>query len=242
MSRSKVNKDLFRSIWMQLATVTCWLLWSGYSEDHQKANVGEIRGKITVASKDDEIEGMLRGRDLSRYDRYSHSLSKPTEPYRISEKAVVYIDSVQGDGLAKPPDVHPQLIQRDLLFRPLVLPVIVGTTVDFPNKDDLFHNVFSYSGPKEFDLGRYPKGQKKSVTFDTPGIVSVYCDIHSYMSATILVLGHPFFASPDDDGDYSISRVPPGKYKLSFWYGRKKVETRKITVRAGETTTMNFEY
>ena len=130
----------------------------------------------------------------------------------------------------------------DLVFRPLVLPILAGTTVDFPNSDPLFHNVFSLSQPKEFDLGRYPKGQKKSVTFDRPGIVSVYCEIHSYMFATILVLENPFFTVPNEDGTYSLKNIPAGSYKLNFWFGRKKVESRSVTVSAGEQTTANFSY
>src|SRR6266571_5547426 len=105
-----------------------------------------------------------------------------------------------------------------MMFRPLVLPVMVGSTVDFPNNDDLFHNVFSYSQAKEFDLGRYPRGQKKSIKFDKPGIVKVYCDIHSYMYATILVLKNPFFAVPDEEGNYHIDNIPEGVYTLNFWY------------------------
>ena len=100
--------------------------------------------------------------------------------------------------------------------------------------------MFSYSQPGEFDLGRYPKGKMKAVTYDEPGIVNVYCDIHSYMFATILVLDNPFFALPADDGTFSIAGIPAGDYDLTFWYGRKKVTTKKVTVAAGTTTTVNF--
>ena len=129
-----------------------------------------------------------------------------------------------------------------MLFRPLVLPVLTGTTVDFPNNDNLFHNVFSYSQPKEFDLGRYPRGQRRSVRFDRTGVVNVYCDIHSYMYATILVLENPYFTLPDEDGSYSIGNVPPGSYKIVFWYGRKKVRVKPVTVEENKTTVVNLDY
>jgi hypothetical protein len=129
-----------------------------------------------------------------------------------------------------------------MVFRLLVLPILIGSTVDFPNSDPLFHNVFSLSQPKEFDLGRYPKGQKKSMTFEHTGVVSVYCEIHSYMFATILVLQNPHFAVPDEEGNFILKNVPLGTYQLSFWYGRKKAETKTVTVISNQITTTNFTY
>jgi len=129
-----------------------------------------------------------------------------------------------------------------MVFRPLVLPILLGTTVDFPNSDPLFHNVFSLSEAKEFDLGKYPKGERRSVRFDQAGVVSVYCEIHSYMFASILVLQNPYFAVPDQNGNYEIDGVPAGTYSLSFWYGRKKAESRTVSVSANQSTTVNFQY
>ncbi|MDE3058944.1 MAG: hypothetical protein KGJ59_13405 [Bacteroidota bacterium] len=211
----------------------------GFQQESAAAGSGTIRGKISVFRSDDVTNDLMRERALNRYETGSENL-KPAEPYRLSEKAVVYLESVPGT--YDPPKEHARLDQRDLLFRPLVLPVLAGTTVDFPNDDPLYHNVFSISGPKEFDLGRYPKGQKKSVLFDRAGIVSVFCEIHSYMFSTILVLQNPFFATPDDDGAYVISNIPAGTYKMNFWFGRKKVESRTVTIRNNETTTVNFLY
>ena len=206
----------------------------------QPAATGAIRGTIIVSKSDDISAEISRGRSLNRYETGGTNSEKSLPPYALSEKAVVYLESVPGK--YSPSGAHPVLDQRDMVFRPLVLPILAGTTVDFPNSDPLFHNVFSLSQAKEFDLGRYPKGQKKSVTFDRPGIVSVYCEIHSYMFATILVLENPYFTVPDEDGTYSLKNIPAGNYKLSFWFGRKKVETRSVTVSAGEQTTANFSY
>ena len=175
----------------------------------------------------------------------SELMINPAEkkPYTLSEKAVVYLESDEPAKEKYPlPLVHRVLEQRGLKFHPEVLPVLVGTTVDFPNGDNLFHNVFSYSQTKEFDLGRYPMGDSRSVVFDRPGVVRVYCDIHSQMNATILVLENPFFDSPDDDGSFTIAGVPEGKYRLCLWYGRDVVIRRTVTVRAGETTMINLIY
>lgn len=201
-------------------------------------DVGSIQGRVSVLRQDDIFEEILRARSLNRYGGH-HDDTEP-EPYRLSEKAVVYISSPMKTASFRPPARNPSLDQRGLMFRPLVLPVVVGTTVDFPNSDMVYHNVFSYSSSKEFDLGKYPKGTVKTVTFDTPGVVNIFCEIHASMYATILVLEHPFFALPDDDGNFVIPNIPPGSYQLSFWYGRKVVDTKTITVRAGATSTLNF--
>jgi plastocyanin len=204
------------------------------------SETGVIRGRVVISRADDVTEEIMRGRMLNRYETRSDQSEKPFQPYTLSEKAVVYIESVPGN--YTPPKNHPTLDQRDMVFRPLVLPILVGTSVDFPNSDPLFHNVFSLSEPKEFDLGRYAQGQHRSLTFDKEGVVSVYCEIHSYMFATILVLQNPYFARPDQDGDFEIGGVPPGTYQLNFWYGRKKADGKTITVAPRQTTSVNFQY
>ena len=212
-----------------------------YSQSHQSSSTGTIEGTITVTGKDQLYEEIVRVRSLNRYEEHVHLTAEP-RPYRLSEKAAVYIESVNNGQKFNPPSTNPRLDQEELMFRPLVLPVLVGTSVDFPNSDEVFHNVFSYSKPKEFDLGRYPKGQRKRVLFDEVGVVNIYCDIHAYMYATVLVLDNPYFAVPDDDGQYEIPNVRPGTYKLGFWYGRKEVDSRTITIRAGESTLVHFAY
>jgi plastocyanin len=162
---------------------------------------------------------------------------------RISEKTVVYLESQELNGKAYPaPEGRPILDQRDLQFHPQVLPILVGTTVDFPNRDNLFHNVFSYSKTKPFDLGRYPKDELRTVTFDRAGVVRVYCDIHSHMNATILVLENPYFAVPAENGSYAIRNIPEGAYTLVLWYDRDVVERRHVQVTAGQLLEVNFTH
>ncbi len=213
---------------------------SVYAQENSSPETGVIHGKVIISRADDVTEEIMRGRMLNRYETRSEQSEKPFQPYTLPEKAVVYIESVPGN--YTPQRNHPTLDQHDMVFRPLVLPILVGTTVDFPNSDPLFHNVFSLSEPKEFDLGRYAQGQHRSITFDKEGVVSVYCEIHSYMFATILVLQNPYYAVPNQDGDFEIGGVPVGTYQLTFWYGRKKVESKVINVASKQTTVTSFQY
>ena len=128
--------------------------------------------------------------------------------------AAVFLEKVEAGAPFKPPAEKPVLAQKDRQFAPLLLPILVGTVVRFPNQDDEFHNVFSRSVPKELELGRYGKDQVKEETFDQPGLVRLRCEIHNHMHAVILVLQNPLFAVADDKGAYAIPNVPAGKYRL----------------------------
>jgi plastocyanin len=138
---------------------------------------------------------------------------------------------------------HGSIAQHDERFVPHVLAVMAGATVDFPNQDDVFHNVFSLStaaGSGGFDLGRYPKGSSRSASFPKPGTVNVYCHIHGDMSATILVLANPFFTTPDENHRYVIDDVPVGDYTIVGWHERIHAITKHVHVEAGKTTTVDF--
>lgn len=130
--------------------------------------------------------------------------------------------------------------QRNETFVPHVLAVTTGTTVDFPNSDRIYHNVFSLSKAARFDLGRYAVGKSKSVRFDRAGIVRVFCDIHSHMNAFILVFGHPYFAMTDAEGRYRIDRVPPGSYKLVAWNEGTVSEPQPVTVVEGGSAEVDI--
>lgn len=132
------------------------------------------------------------------------------------------------------------MAQRDEQFLPHVLPVTLGATVDFPNGDDIYHNVFSLSSAKTFDLGRFSKGTSKNIVFDKSGTVQVFCHIHSDMSAVVLVLDNPYFAIPSDAGRYVIDGVPPGEYTVVGWHERIKPITRAVRVVSGETVRLDF--
>jgi plastocyanin len=148
-------------------------------------------------------------------------------------RSVVYLESAPAAAFA---DIEPQratMDQRNETFIPHVLAITVGTTVDFLNSDNTYHNVFSLSKAKRFDLGHYATGNSKSVRFDRPGIVRVFCEIHSHMSAFILVFNHRYFATTSADGRYQIARVPPGRYTLNAWNEGAVRESRQVTVPEG---------
>ena len=130
--------------------------------------------------------------------------------------------------------------QRNETFVPHVLAITTGTIVDFPNSDLIYHNVFSLSKPARFDLGRYAAGRSKAVRFDRPGIVRVFCDIHSHMNAFILVFSHPFFAVADDEGRYRIDGIPPGTYNVVAWSDRTSFESKPVTVPEGAVAQLDF--
>ena len=130
--------------------------------------------------------------------------------------------------------------QRNETFVPHLLAITTGTTVDFPNSDRIYHNVFSLSKTKTFDLGRYAAGRSQSVRFDRPGIVRVFCDIHSHMNAFILVFNHRFFAVTDADGRYRIDNIPPGTYNVVAWNEGLASEPRAAAVPDGGSTELDF--
>ena len=130
--------------------------------------------------------------------------------------------------------------QRNETFTPRVVVVPVGSEVDFPNDDPYYHNVFSLSRSRAFNLGRYPKGQTRVVRFDKPGIVKVFCDIHSHMSAAVVVLNHPWYAVPDDEGRFEIENVPPGHRQLVAWHERLGNTTMPVRVEPGRSASVEF--
>jgi plastocyanin len=145
-------------------------------------------------------------------------------------RAIVYLESAPGGAFEAPEPMRARIDQRNETFVPHVLAVTAGSLVDFPNNDRTYHNVFSLSRTRRFDLGRYARGKSKAVRFDRPGIVRVFCDIHSHMSAFVLVFGHPFFATTGTDGDYRIDDVPPGTYTVVAWYEGETRDSRTVTL------------
>ena len=147
--------------------------------------------------------------------------------------AVVYLDAAPRQAFEAMPSRRVRMDQRREQFSPHVLAITAGTVVDFPNNDLLFHNVMSLAPGNAFDLGRYPKGQSRSVRFETPGIVPIICDIHAHMSAYVLVFSHPFFSVTDAQGRYTLANVPSGTHTVKVWSELGVAEPRRVTVGAG---------
>jgi plastocyanin len=159
-----------------------------------------------------------------------------------TRRAVVYLETAPSPAFDERERVRLQMDQRNETFSPHVLAVTVGSVVDFPNNDSTFHNVFSLSKARRFDLGRYARGKSKSVVFDHAGVVRVFCDIHSHMSAFILVFNHPYFATTDSDGRYRIDNIPPGTYSVAAWHEGDTRDTRTVTIPAqGGPVDLDFD-
>ena len=153
--------------------------------------------------------------------------------------AVVYLD---GAFSKQSSNARKQMSQKDLTFVPALLPVQVGTRVEFPNLDDTYHNIFSFSPAKRFDLGRYRSDEIPipSVTFDVSGLVTVRCDIHEHMRALILVLDTPYFVMSDAEGHYRLSGLPAGHYTLKAWLTSKTTREQPVELKSGSTLNVNF--
>ncbi|HUR44650.1 MAG TPA: carboxypeptidase regulatory-like domain-containing protein [Candidatus Saccharimonadales bacterium] len=205
------------------------------------SRAGSITGRVQAHGK--EIPNAEGG--TAKYGSRKYSFVERVD-YSSMHDFIVY---VEGTALrsATPPEKPVQVVttkkitQKGAMFTPNVLPVEVGTTVEWPNHDEIFHNVFSMSEPKPFDLGLYKDPQVKRVTFDKPGRVEVFCSIHSSMNCTILVLDNPFYAATDENGKYSIQNVPGGVYKLTAWHKRLPMLTQEITVPAVGELKMDFK-
>ncbi|HEX8490642.1 MAG TPA: carboxypeptidase regulatory-like domain-containing protein [Chthoniobacterales bacterium] len=154
--------------------------------------------------------------------------------------AVVYLE---GSFSKAGPLPTKQIVQKDLAFSPTLLPVRVGTRVEFPNMErDIYHNIFSYSPAKRFDLGRYRPDERPipSEVFDVAGLVTLRCDIHEHMRALILVLDTPHFGVTDDEGRYRLSGLPAGRYTLKAWVDSRTTREQPVDLKSGSTLRVDF--
>jgi plastocyanin len=144
---------------------------------------------------------------------------------------------------ARPQNVMPARVairQINESFTPRVVAITIGSDVEFPNDDPIYHNVFSLSRAKNFNLGRYPRGDTRRVRFDRTGVVKVFCEIHSHMSATVMVFDHPWFAVPDEEGRFELPAVPAGERQITAWHERLGDTTLTLRVESGRPAAANF--
>ncbi len=196
------------------------------------AMAGTIVGKVEARSPERSQGAAAAGGDAAYANRRYKFLERID--YDTLRDFVVSIDRVSHP--APTPAPRAVITQKDGQFSPHVLPVVVGTEVEWPNLDDIFHNVFSISDACGFDLGLYKRGEgAKKVRFELPGRVDVFCSIHTKMSCIVLVLPNPWFARADERGRYVIKDVPPGTYRLKAWHERLPAQVKEVVVpEAGE--------
>lgn len=173
---------------------------------------------------------------VSAYE--SRSVSPRAKPLPESRNVVIYFDGIAA--LADVAAMKASIVQKDEQFVPHLVAVTAGSAVAFPNDDPFFHNVFSLSRGSTFNLGRYASGVTRSRTFTRPGIVKVFCELHSHMSAVVRVFDHPWFTVPDERGAFAIADVPPGAHTVVAWHERIGERRDRVTIRAGQSTEVSF--
>ena len=183
--------------------------------------LGAIRGRVTVERVVQPPERRPNPADLG---------TPPPREIPDLRRAVVFLETAPAAALESREPGRARMDQRNETFLPHVLTIDAGTVVDFPNNDKTYHNVFSLSKTRKFDLGRYAAGKSKSVPFERPGIVRIFCDIHSHMSAFIMVFSHRYYAKAEADGRYRIDNIPPGTYTVAAWHEGDTRETKTVTV------------
>jgi plastocyanin len=186
-----------------------------------------------------------RSAKLNPYPGRANSLPRGAAAPSLGgvEESVVYIEKLPaGMTVPAPPSVRPTLEQRQQAFVPRVLAVQQGTTIEFPNRDPVYHNVFSVSPTRRFDLGKYAKGQSRRARFDKAGLVNVYCDIHSDMAAFIYVVPHHVFAHPSVAGRFVLPELPAGAYTLHAWHPDRGEKSQAVQVPAEGDATVTVRF
>jgi len=200
---------------------------------------------VVVSAKDDaSLDGTVQlppptvERALNQ--RYGTNVEAPLTPSN-PPAAIVYLEgNFSGNAKSAPTGVA-KMAQKNMLFAPDLIAVHTGRTVEFPNLDDTYHNVFSYSKAKRFDLGRYRKDEKPgTVVFDKPGVVTVHCEIHDRMRGTVLVLETPYFQKTDSAGRYRLDHLPVGHFTVKAWINEADVRERAVDLKSGARLQVDF--
>ncbi|HYJ04958.1 MAG TPA: carboxypeptidase regulatory-like domain-containing protein [Chthoniobacterales bacterium] len=202
-----------------------------------------LLGCVPLAPAQATVEGRV---ELPK----SRSAPVMTKRYEIVTKGGVLATSpplavVYLEGSFSKPGALPtkEIVQKELTFIPALLPVQVGTKVEFPNlEEDIYHNIFSYSPAKRFDLGRYRPDEKPvpSQIFDVPGLVTLRCDIHEHMRALVLVLATPHFVTTNEEGRFRLSGLPAGRYTLKAWVDSRVTHEKPVELKSGSTLHVDF--
>lgn len=193
---------------------------------------GSLEGQVILPE--------IKGNTKVTYFRYQGK-KRSALASNFRARAVVYLESKETPPTLKP-DEPATMVQKEFQFEPSILAVQVGTKVIFPNLDEEYHNVFSYSPAKEFDLGRYlPQETPPAVLFDKPGFVELGCEIHQHMRAYIVILETPFFSLTDETGTFRIAAVPDGVYRLKVWFDTRILLEKEVEITGNSTVSLKLE-
>ena len=219
-----------RRVSIAALTIAAWIAGVPAAATVQRGT-GTIRGSVTLTE--------MRGAPLatSAYGRRDVA-PRPRPRGPETRNVVVFLTGAPAPGGV--PVMRASIAQRNEQFDPQVAAVTTGSTIDFPNTDPYFHNVFSLSSAATFNLGRFRAGESRSRQFTKPGIVKVFCQIHAQMNASIVVLDHPWFAIPDEDGTFTIPNVPSGERTVVAWHERIGEKRERLRVTPGAVTRVTF--
>jgi plastocyanin len=209
-----------------------------FSRLPQQPQSGSVTGKVTMraAPQQGRRDAGSRYRGSGSGMQMEHHVSTTDELRNV----VIYLEGIALPGSHPDRVSRGHLDQQDATFVPRVLAIPKGSMVEFTNQDHTYHNVFSLSSVKKFNIGRRPTGEAVPILFDKPGIVQVFCDIHSQMTAFIVVLDNTWFTQPDSEGLFKINDVPPGTYTIKLWHERFSSPEQQITVSAGASVSTTF--
>jgi plastocyanin len=211
------------------AAVAAALVAAMHSAQSAAQGIAIVRGRVTIGIP------VTTRRPTNTYARTGRGLRLA----RTSElrNVIVYLKDAPHTSVAP---ARAEIRQLNETFIPRAVAVTVGSEVSFPNADPFYHNVFSLSRPRTFDLGRYPSGQTRSVRVDRPGLIKVFCQIHSHMAASIMVFNHPWYAVPDESGHFELNDLPPGQRQFAAWHERLGETTVTLRLTPGSPSTVDF--
>jgi plastocyanin len=219
-----------------IACVFAMFVLSGIGSAQEISGTILIKKKLTRRSVAAPVSVYQRGTTVA--------VNRQTEEDPIAyerTRVVVYLEGTIAPTAAEAPSAGAaEVRQVDRTFSPDVIAVPAGATISFPNMDPIFHNIYSLSKAKSFDLGAYEKGDTRRVSFPNPGIVKVYCHLHPNMEATVVVTPNRYNARPDRTGHYQIPDVPPGHYTLVAWHKTAGFFRKSIDVKQGQPVTVDF--
>jgi len=231
-----VMKNLFVTFAVLIAAgLLSYRNFETHTAENFQSGTGTLQGTVELHNS----AQIIRRQQGLAYSNSMRNMSEMPKRMNENENVVIYLEGKGLDNDGNSEQKHESMSQRNATFIPHVLPILKGTAVDFVNKDDTYHNVFSLSPVKKFNIGRRPTGEIVPVRFDKTGVAEIFCDIHSYMSAFIIVLDNSFFTKPDAHGFFRITDIPPGTYTMEVWHERLHSEDETITITAGSMTTVH---